>query len=148
LKGHTANIFSINKITDSIIASASDDKSVILWNINDYTNITKLFVNISGFRSISYSFDLDILVAGQSNGFINVWHNFSKLILTATIEKTTSLPIQSDSATFQSTFGSIQPNLITQQQSSTIQFDIPIESKHLFSSFKNNFNSFFSNLLS
>jgi hypothetical protein len=58
------------------------------------------------------------------------------LILPAAIEKTTSLPIQSDSATFQSTFGSIQPHLITQQQSSTIQFVTAIESNFFLNHFK------------
>jgi WD40 repeat protein len=137
LTGHTGWVRSLSKISDSIIASAGN-KSIIVWNLSDLTIITEFEIQ-NFFYKISYSSELDILVAGLLNGFINIWYNFSELISPNNDELIT---------TSTSTATSTQISLITQQQSSTVQFDSAIESNNLISSFKNNFNSFFSNLLS
>jgi hypothetical protein len=60
----------MTKITDSIIASTGDDMSIMVWNLINLKNIITLKPNPQLFiRSLSYSFDLDIFVAGKLKWF-------------------------------------------------------------------------------
>jgi WD40 repeat protein len=71
----------MTKISDSIIASAGDDKSIKVWNLNDFKNIITLKPNPMGsFRSLSYSSDLDIFTAGKFDANLLVWFKFSEII--------------------------------------------------------------------
>jgi hypothetical protein len=124
----------MTKITDSIIASASDDLSIMVWNLKSYSNIAKLKVQQSGFASLSYSKDHDILVAGQSNGLLNVWYNFSRLInanikteiSTSSILLTTSKIID-DSSITTSNFQETKSTLAHSNSSSSKSKDQTIE---------------------
>jgi WD40 repeat protein len=80
LTGHTSEIRSMTKITDSIIVSAGDDLNIMVWNLTDYKNITLLkpYPRLR-YRSIIYSSNLDILVAGQDSGYLLVWFKFIEM---------------------------------------------------------------------
>ena len=92
LKGHNANVCSIEISHDNkIIASASDDGSIKLWYLESKICQTTLNVDNSGVRSISFSPDNSILASGHFDCKVRLWdvRDIKNVELLCTLEEHT-----------------------------------------------------------
>ena len=74
LEGHTSAIQSLSFSPDgTILASGSEDSTVVLWNVATRTNIATLEGHTRFVKSVSFSPDGTILASGGSSGTILLW---------------------------------------------------------------------------
>jgi small GTP-binding protein len=74
LQGHNDTVFSVAWAPDNgLLASSSDDETVIIWNPHDGTQIRKLSGHTSGVVSVAWLPDSRTLASGGGDKIINVW---------------------------------------------------------------------------
>ena len=65
LDGHTTWVFGLAMSPDGLrLASASNDSTVIVWDVNSRKPETKLFGHIAGVQVVAFSTDGRILASG------------------------------------------------------------------------------------
>ena len=73
LTGHTKEVIQIKWNTKKILASASDDASVRIWDTEQLTCLFTFNQHLEPVNSISFHPDGNYLVSGALDGFINIW---------------------------------------------------------------------------
>ncbi|MEH2339175.1 nSTAND1 domain-containing NTPase [Nostoc sp.] len=74
LEGHSDVVNTVSFSPDGkLIASASDDKTIILWN-PDGSRFGKPLQHDSGVTSLSFSPDSKMIAAGTKNGIVKLWN--------------------------------------------------------------------------
>ncbi len=73
LNGHSNNVCSIEMLSDQCMASGSDDKRVIIWNITSYSIKYNLTGHTSAVTCIK-RLSSNLIASGDLNGKIIVWN--------------------------------------------------------------------------
>lgn len=73
LTGHKRKITSVDVSPQGIIASGSDDKKIMLWNITTGKHIQTLDPQGSEISSVSFSADGTKLASGSKDGAVHLW---------------------------------------------------------------------------
>jgi WD40 repeat protein len=86
LKGHTAQVTKLSFSSDSkILASASADGTIRLWQITNGQEIKNIEGNEYPFWNLSFSRDSRKIVSVSDNGIVEIWKaetlDFDQLIL-------------------------------------------------------------------
>jgi WD40 repeat protein len=80
--GHQGNIGSVVFSPDGkTLASASDDNTVKLWNVEKHTLQKTLVGHQDGVRSLSFSPDSKILASASNDGTVKLWNFFNGTVL-------------------------------------------------------------------
>lgn len=75
LEGHTENVVAVAFSHDSsLVASASDDSTVCIWDINSSACVKRLLGHINPLRSVSFSRYSTELASASYDGIIKIWH--------------------------------------------------------------------------
>ncbi|MBC3916425.1 2OG-Fe(II) oxygenase [Undibacterium sp. CY18W] len=86
LHGHTGWVWAISPLSDNLLASASEDGTVRLWNIRQRQCVAVLPGDIA-LRCLTASEDGDSLVTGDINGTLTVWSGLIELSNRPTITR-------------------------------------------------------------
>jgi WD40 repeat protein len=82
VEGHSDNVFSVAWSRDGkLLASSSDDESIIIWDLENGTRIHTLTGHTSGVVSVTWLPDNQSLASGGGDKIIRIWNtNTGKLI--------------------------------------------------------------------
>jgi hypothetical protein len=74
LLGHTEWVYSLAFSPDGqVVATASDDANVILWQVSDGNQASRIESSIGGIASVDFSPTNPLLAAGSWNGQVGLW---------------------------------------------------------------------------
>ncbi len=77
LEGHSLPVHSL-AISKDIIVSGSDDKYIIIWNLENGKNILKIKGHTDFIRSVAISLNNKYIVSGSHDESIKVWDSTGK----------------------------------------------------------------------
>lgn len=83
LPGHTLPVTAVNFSPDGkFLASASNDKTIKLWNLEDYSLIRTFVGHQDRVNSINFSADGKLLVSGSADETVKIWNRDGEIIKT------------------------------------------------------------------
>ncbi|MBD2199452.1 MULTISPECIES: WD40 domain-containing protein [Calothrix] len=82
LKGHTDAVLSVNFSPDGqTLASASKDKTVILWDVKKSKQVTSPLIHTDIVRDVIFSPDGQIIATASDDNVVKLWRNQDYLLL-------------------------------------------------------------------
>jgi WD40 repeat protein len=73
--GHLGPVICLASIDDQYLASGSCDKTIIIWNLNNYTIQTVIKQHSDCINVLSYWSSYKIILSGSSDKTINIWNS-------------------------------------------------------------------------